>query len=220
MPTLYQQRSQFEKQLLAAVGLAVRGTPWKKNGNQIFARVGDCFVALDLSVYRNDVRTSAALSFKPMDLDPILWDILGIDENQALPLSFRASGAFTCTAVPMHECDLEQPGQTPDQVAAAALQLLNSSGKLHEMRLGSARFSELVAAHPNHVQRGAYAITLVTALIHEGSEAEALELARAYSTGAKSSCAQMTSGGTSFHELAVRWIESGRCARRAINAAV
>jgi hypothetical protein len=220
MPSLYQQRSQFEKQLLAAIGPALRGTLWKKSGNLIFARVGDSFVALSLSVHRNDERTSAALSVKPMALDPILWDILGIEGNQDLPLSFRALGAFTCAALPILECNLEQPGQTPDQVAAAILQLLESSSKLHEIRTGSARFSELVAAHPSQVLRGAYAITLVTGLIHEGSEMDALELARAYATGAKSSCAQMTSMGASFHDLAVRWIESGRSARRAINAAV
>lgn len=220
MATLYQQRSQFEKQLLAAVGACLRGTPWKKSGNQIFARSGDSFVSLCVSVHRNDARTSAVLSFKPMDLDPILWDILGVEENQDQPLSFRALGAFTCAGLPILESDLEQPGQTPDQVAAALARLLESNLSPWEVRMESARFSDLVAAHPNQVLRGAYAITLVTGLIHEGRETDALKLARAYATGVKSSCAQMTSMGASFHDLAVRWIESGRSARRVLNAAV
>lgn len=31
---------------------------------------------------------------KPMALDPLFWDIVGLNENAALPLSFRANGAW------------------------------------------------------------------------------------------------------------------------------
>ena len=218
MPTLYQQRSQFEKQILAAVTPGLRGTPWKRSGRQVFARLGNYFVSASISVHLNDARTTVVLSFKPMGLDPVLWDILGIGENRDRPLSFRANGAFTCTGLPVLERDLEVRGHTPEQVAASLLQMLEADGSQHEESLASAGFSELVAVHPNHAQRGAYAITLVTSLILDGEENAARDLARAYATGAKFSCSQMTSMGRSLHDLAIQWIESGQSARRAISS--
>jgi hypothetical protein len=205
MATLYQERSQFEKLLLAALGNALRGSRWRKSGNQVYASSGEGFVSFRISVHRNDQRTGAVLSIKPMGLDPILWDILGLEKKQSQSLSFRALGAFTCDPLPVFECDVEQPGQSPEQVAGALVQTLEANCELCESRLRSAKFSELVAAHPNQVLRGAYAITLVTSLIREGDELGAFELARAYAQGTKSSCVQMTSMGMSFHDLAARW---------------
>lgn len=67
-------------------------------------------------------------------------------------------------------------------------------------------FSELVLVHPNQVARGAYAITLVTPLIHEGNLAEAQSAAFLYASGAAASSFNLSSAGKSFHVLAQEWL--------------
>jgi len=219
MPRLASQRSTFERLLLTELGPLLRGTPWKKSKCALFERHGDYYQDVLISVYRNGQRTTATLRFKPMGLDPILWDILGISENKNQPVSFRTWGAFTCSPLPILVCELEEAGQSPEQVAAGSVALVMSNETLFEKHLASAPFSELVAAHPNQRDHGAYAVTLVTSLIYDGCTAAAYRLANAYLSGESASCAGITSNGKTFHELAVAWIEAGQYARAAIDAA-
>ncbi|WP_280152316.1 hypothetical protein [Piscinibacter sp. XHJ-5] len=101
------------------------------------------------------------------------------------------------------------PGATPDQVAGNVVAMVEGSVNLFQSCIATAPFSDLVAAHPNQVERGAYAITLVTSLIHEGNVEGAYQLAKRYSTGQLTSCSILKGeNGESFHELAMKWIES------------
>ena len=69
------------------------------------------------------------------------------------------------------------------------------------------KFSGAVAAHPNQVQRGAYAITYVTSLINEGDYGAARIAAAAYSDGSVQSVSRHTHAGRDFHQIAVEWLD-------------
>lgn len=219
MASLYSQRSAFERHVLAELGVLVRGSPWKKSKCAIFGKFGDHYQDVMISVHRNSERTIATLRFKPMAVDPLLWDILDMSENQAQPLSFRTWGAFVCSGLPILEKELEVPGQTPKEVAANALEFAVVNHCLLEERLTATTYSELVGRHPNQTARGAYAVTLVASLIHDGNEQEARRLASAYVSGSLKSCSGFTSDGLSFHEHALRWLDAGRRTKSALLAA-
>ncbi|WP_280152317.1 hypothetical protein [Piscinibacter sp. XHJ-5] len=82
MANLYKVRTDFEKAMLKELGPLLKGGPWKRSQCALYGRFGDGYQDVFLSVYRDAARTIAELRIKPMALDPILWDILDIAENQ------------------------------------------------------------------------------------------------------------------------------------------
>ena len=219
MTTLYRQRSEFEKQLLSALTPRIKRSSWKKKSCALYVATGDFYQDLFISVHRNAARTSAELRFKPLNLDPILWDILDIPENRDKSLSFRTWGTFTCSGLPIYGADLETSSDNPESVADKLLQLCTDKESLFQDLLATNSFTNLVATHPNQIERGAYAVTLVTSLISSGNLERARETANAYASGALTSCANLVSFGKSFHQLAVEWLNAGRASRLALASA-
>ena len=219
MSTLYRQRSEFEKQLLSALTPRLKKMSWKKNSCALYTATGDFYQDVFISVHRNSSQTIAELRFKPLNLDPILWDILDIPENRDRPLSFRTWGAFTCPGLPIYDANVEDAGDDPESVAENLLQLCADKGSLFQELLATDSFTNLVSAHPNQSERGAYAVTLVTSLISRGDLERAYETASSYACGARISCANLISSGKSFHQLAIDWLEAGRASRLALAGA-
>jgi hypothetical protein len=74
-----------------------RACGWSYAGGVLFRQDGDWF-ANAMPRLLLDSGCSISFSLKPMALDPIFWDIVGLPENAALPLSFRANGAWVLRA--------------------------------------------------------------------------------------------------------------------------
>ena len=207
MRNLYRQRAAFETDLFTELTPLLKKSNWKKKSCAFFGKSGAFYQDVFVSVHRNTFLTRAELRFKPMALDPILWEIMGIPENMDMPLSFRTWGAFTCSALPIYEAQLEESGNSAREVAGKLVDLCNNRAMFYQERLASASFSQLIAEHPNQTERGAYAETLVSSLINDGDLDLAYHTANAYASGELASCATFTSGGKSFHQLALEWLD-------------
>ncbi|HEU4852924.1 MAG TPA: hypothetical protein VFT37_12300 [Telluria sp.] len=206
-------RSAYERELLAELRSRVKGSGWKLSRTALFKEKDGIYRQIIVSVHFGARLTSATLGLKPMSLDPLLWDILVIPENHEQSLSFRTWGAFTCQPLPIKERQVEAEHATAADVAAAIIAFCQEADGLAEEALQRAPFSSLLASHPNHLARGAYAISLVLSLIAEGKPCKAREEASAYASGIKSSVLSMTSVDKSFHELAIEWLNAReRCA--------
>jgi hypothetical protein len=214
MPDIAKHRIAFEKEFLAALGPALHGTGWKKSGSTLFRQSGDFFQSIEISVHLEDANIGVTQFFKPMALDPIVWDILGMSENASKPLSFRARGAFICPGLPIHDELLDWPYSTALDAAVSLSAVVKQNGLLFEDVLKGSDFSTRLAQHPNHLERGAYAVTLVTSLINDGDCEAAAQLASAYASGALSSCINFSSNGISFHRLALDWLDAGKALKR------
>ena len=218
MNSFYRERLNFERALLLELKSGLKGSPWKLKSCALYKANGALYQDIFLSVHKNAAVTMGVHRIKPMGLDPLLWEILGIPENVDEPLSFRTWGAFTCAGLPIAEVALESAGNSAQAVAEATRSLCGSADVRAEQQLQAAPFSLLVAAHPDHVERGAYSVTLVTSLIAEGSLELAAREAHAYASATKQSCANLSSEGKSFHELALRWLEAARASGAAVGA--
>jgi hypothetical protein len=201
------QRHRFEKDVIALLAELVRPTAWKRRQNSLFIQSGDHLQSAFLSVHANSQETHVELSFKPMAIDPVLWEIMDMADNRRQPLSFRVWGAFTCSPLPIANAQIERPGSSPADVAHSMLTFCEDNQDRFRELLVQAPFSELVAKHPNQVERGAYAVTLVVSLIHERELAAARRTAQAYASGEKSSTCDLSSRGESFHQLALKWLD-------------
>jgi hypothetical protein len=218
MTSAYRQRAEFEKAVLAGLAKRIKGTRWRKSRSALFVQSGDTYQDIAISVHRNAPRTTALLRFKPMALDPILWDILGIRENGEEALSFRTWGAFTCPGLPLAEPDVESFGDSVADVSGQIVSFALEQQEAFRSVLATQAFSDAVSHHPNQQKRGAYAVTLVVALINEGQIDRAFRLAESYAHGDQRSCFDLTSGGTSFHQLALGWLSAGKRSKGLLGA--
>ena len=83
------RRSDFD----AALKRDARDAGWRYARGTIFRQSGDWFISFLPSLLweRGAV---VHMMVKPMTVDPLFWDIVGLSENRRMPLSFRATGAW------------------------------------------------------------------------------------------------------------------------------
>jgi hypothetical protein len=97
---------------------------------------------------------------KPMALDPLFWDIVGLSENEALPLSFRATGAWVLRPPSTDD----HVGLNTTEVEPLAAEVLNWGNQRASEILKSISIESMIAALPNgeHLrgQRRALAVCL------------------------------------------------------------
>jgi len=211
MRDLVKRRKAFKKELLAALGPVVKGTGWKKNRSALVRQSGAFFQDIVISVYLNDEKKIGVVqTFKPMALDTLLWDILGMSENASEPLSFRTWGAFTCSGLPIYEALLEPVDSSAVNVAEFLGKIARTNKDLFDEVLKTAKYSTLLANHTHQLEHGAYAVALVTSLINDGDYEGAADLAGKYESGELKSCSQLSSYGVSFHRLALDWLDAGK----------
>jgi hypothetical protein len=87
----------------AALKRAARAAGWRYARGTIFRQSGDWFISVMPSLLweRGAV---VSMMVKPMAIDPLFWDIVGLSENNTLPLSFRANGAWVLRPPSTESC--------------------------------------------------------------------------------------------------------------------
>ncbi|WP_306397533.1 hypothetical protein [Telluria beijingensis] len=208
------RRKTFEREMLKALAPALKGSGWKKSGHTLFRQAGAYFLQIDIGVHAIEEKTVLTHRIKPMALDPILWDILGMPENAHEPLSLRARGAFTCWGIAVDEVVDEGRYESGIAAAASIAAFARRSTSGIDAALANMDFSERLAAHPWQVERGVYAVELVVSLINDGDWEAAARLAAACEHGECAAMCGFSSGGKSFHRLALEWIEAGKALSR------
>lgn len=214
MTSLYRQRANFEKELLASLPLLIKKTGWKKNSSALIKVDGGYFQTICISSNYEVSHTTVSLGFKPLVLDRILWDILDIQENINQPISFHAWGAFTCSSPPIFEAQIELPGQSPQEVAQTIASLCLEKTELYRDFLARSTYTDFVENHPSHKLSGGYAVTLVTSLINDGNYKRARELAFKYASGKLRSSSNLSSRGECFHQRTVKWLDADMYSKR------
>lgn len=104
----------------AALKASGRAAGWRFAAGTIFRREGDWFFhSLPTLLWQRGV--IAGLNIKPMAMDPLFWDIVGIRGNESLPLSFRANGAWTVRPMARDE-HLLRDVEDPDALARGVVE--------------------------------------------------------------------------------------------------
>src|SRR5882762_4101669 len=74
-----------------------KGTGWRFSKYVLFREHGGWFISTRSAVWLSEPKTTADFQIKPMALDPLFWEIVGLQSNNEQPLSFRFLGAWTCS---------------------------------------------------------------------------------------------------------------------------
>lgn len=198
----------LEKSILSSLQVELKPKKWSKKSNFFFKVDNRYFWSLTLSVHENSELISVVLAVKPMSIDPILWEIFCLPENNNAPKSLRANGAYVCSSFPINNIAFELTSGDIEKGLDQIKLWLDNSFERGKQRLEKSLFSDLLLEHENQKERGAYAISLVCSLINEKSKLKALEVAKSYENGELKSCFDMVNiDKNSFHYHAIRWLE-------------
>lgn len=96
------------KEFSAALRRLRVGTSWRFSSHFLFQQRSGWFVSVTPSVAISKEKTTARIDIKPMELDPIFWKIIGLEENNGMPMSFRRNGAWTCSTPAYREIELSE----------------------------------------------------------------------------------------------------------------
>lgn len=193
----------FERDLKKQIRAAVKGTPWKQSKGIVFRQIDEWFIAGHWRKVSADLQDGLRIELmaKPMALDPMIWETMGLEENNTQPLSFRYWGAFVCgTPVLAAEVIAETD---PEKAAPAMIATLDRMVPGLLDTLADKRFSELaknpVGIHDNWRMRE----TIVHALRLENEP----DLALKYAASERST---YFISGKSHNELVAEQIQGAR----------
>jgi hypothetical protein len=198
-------RKALARAVASDLKLLARGSGWRMAQGWMFREQADWFIQVQVGVPLNRARTTLALTQKPMGLDPMFWDIVGLPENGKQPLSFRVFGAWTCPVPASVEAELLEGDGQAEGIARAVLDWADA--QLVET-VSSRELNAFIEYLRGHPRRGHYLASYITALVLAHRRDEAL----AESTVAmdRGESAGFSVGTTvTFPELARRWLISG-----------
>jgi hypothetical protein len=207
-------RRNLQRALPKAVKAVAKKSGWRTSQGVLFREAEGWFFEIGAIPWIAEAKTPANLHSKPMSLDPLFWKIVGLDENINQPLSFRAFGAFVCRTPPLREADMPEGSGDPEQIARALLEWANE--QLSELRGTQSveGFVDFIRFHPNQIARESHLPALVTAMLLQGKDEEALAIcseARDASPFGGGFLFMGQNGRTkSFLDLAIEWITNSR----------
>jgi hypothetical protein len=96
-----------------------KATGWKLANGHLFRVESEWFVdVLPSPLWQRGLRL--VLCAKPMAVDPLFWRIVGLQDNERLPLSFRANGAWVVRP-PSREANIALTETDPGALAVATM---------------------------------------------------------------------------------------------------
>lgn len=164
-------RHAYRRSLEKCLRTRAKNAGWKSAGGSVFREQHGWFIWARPSVYIYEHMTKAVISVKPMAIDPIFWDLVGLPENRQQPLSFRANGAWTCRPPYLAEPEIEEHDDdtiVADRLFAAATDQLETVLRSYTLD------TFLLTCRGSAGAKGSYLSCVIATLIALGREDEAL----------------------------------------------
>ncbi|MBY8829795.1 hypothetical protein [Hephaestia mangrovi] len=128
----------------AALKAKARHTGWRFARGEIFRQKGDWFINVMPSLLW-ERGAIVRMMVKPMALDPLFWDVVGLSGNEALPLSFRASGAWV-----LRPPSIDEPiALVASEVELLAAEILDWSNRRAQTVLQNTSLRSMLAELPD-----------------------------------------------------------------------
>ena len=196
-------RYAYRRALEKAVRAASKGSGWRSVEGCLFREQAGWFVSVCPSVYIYEKSTKASVSAKPMTIDAIFWDIVGLPENNDAPLSFRFNGAWTCRPPHIDEVSIEEH-EDVEVVAGRLLEVANEHLANVVGRWSVEEFLHL--CRTSGATDDSYLPCVVSTLVVLGREQEALDICRSAKERGMNGGFHAPAG--SFTDMATDWIST------------
>lgn len=186
----------------AALKSRAKAHGWSYAGGNLFRRQDEWFVdVLPSLLWERGMRVTRRA--KPMAVDPIFWSVVGLPENERMPLSFRANGAWVLRSPPT-EGYLALSEAEPELLAEEVLEWCTRSLPGVSRRTVRDLLADLRTAGDLRDHFSAMEVCL-RILLHDFDGASAL-----CSNRAADDHGGFTTGDATFFDQARAWIASAR----------
>jgi hypothetical protein len=196
-------RHSYRRTLEKEVRLVSKGSGWKSIEGCLFREQSGWFVSVCPAVFVYENVTKANIQAKPMSIDPIFWDIVGLPENRDMPLSFRLNGTWTCRGPYVGEAVIDEC-ENASVVAERILSTANEQLEKITRKWSTADF--LHHCQESSDESDHYLPCVVTALIALGRTDEALAACKLARQRGNNGGFLAPEGN--FTEMAISWIEN------------
>ena len=173
----------YSKEIQKQLRAAVKGTSWRQAQGVAFQKCGDWFIAghwRALSANSADGLRIEIMA-KPMAIDPMLWAVMRLEDNNSKPLSFRYWGSFIC-GTPVLEFEIIHEID-PIRAAPSMLAALDRLLPKVLQRLDSEKFSDIARNPAGIHDNWRMSETIAHALRLEGRPDLALQYAATHAGG-------------------------------------
>ncbi len=197
-------RERLRRALPPVMRAAARGSGWQAAKGVLFRELNGWFLDVAVAVHVDAPRVVATLRAKPMEIDPLFWDITGLRDNNQQPLSFRKWGAFTCWTPPYLEAELVNSDHAPE-IADATVRWAGQTNSAFDP--ADAR-SVLIDRLTSGRLKGGFAATYACLMILQ----DRTEEARTYCEeqrllGETGGFTNVDLAGATFFDAAIRWLD-------------
>ena len=165
-------RHAYRRDLVRELRQQAKGGDWKISGGLLFRDYRGWFVEILSGPIIFWRETIMYLYVKPMEIDPLFWDMLGMPENRRKSLSFRGLGAWTCRPVEFAYGGIED-GMDAAGTARRIVDWADRELEKASADLTTDRFLDRLRAAPEQLERGRLTSSLITTLLAAGREDEA-----------------------------------------------
>lgn len=176
-------RHTYRRALETALRIRAKGGFWRSGQGSIYRQKAGWFVSATPSVRIREHVTTVLIGVKPMAIDPIYWDLVGLPEHGELPLSTRLNEAWSCRSPCFAELTLDEHSDA----AIVAGRLLETADEQLDLVQRFYTVDLFLAACQSAAEKNSdYLPSVVATLIALGRKAEALsacENARAAGRG-------------------------------------
>lgn len=194
-------RHTYRRALETALRIRAKGGFWRSGQGSIYRQKAGWFVSATPSVRIREQVTTVVIGVKPMAIDPIYWDLVGLPEHGELPLSARLNEEWSCRSTCFTELTLDED---VDAAIAAGRLLETADEQLDLVQRFYTVDLFLAACRSAAEMNDSYMPSVVATLIAIGRRDEALamcEKARAVGRGGGLSAAT-----GSFSAMALSWL--------------
>jgi hypothetical protein len=184
---------------------AAAASGWKHAAGFVFQEHSGWFIELTSGTHPDQATTTARLYVKPMALDPVFWDMVGLPENARQPLSFRARGAWTCSSPDVAELVFSDAGLDAAGIVARVLHWAAEEIAARGDDWTVETFVDRIVSHPRQIEAFSWLPALTAGLVLAGRPDLAREQCLAAQRAGESG--GFVAGSDTFPDMAIAWID-------------
>lgn len=117
---------QKEQEWVNVIKQEAKSKGWKFKGWFAYKAVKDFFYEATFYTSAFDNSFYGSLEFKPLIIDSTFWEIVGLNDNKKMPLSFRGNGAFIVSSKDVYDYSLKVVPETLKADISNFLDTINS----------------------------------------------------------------------------------------------
>jgi hypothetical protein len=197
---------QKKKEWDSVIKQEAKANGWKFKGWFAYKAVKDFFYEATFYTSGSNRSTHGSLEFKPLIIDDTFWEIVDLNDNKKLPLSFRGNGAFVVSSKDVYDYKLKIVPETLITDINNLLDTLNSKvDELSSNVNNIDNFVQFIEQHPSQRSEWFDSDLLIVSSIVQKNYDKALSLLD-YAKKERGMCS-WSFGDKNFYDLAIEYCQ-------------